>query len=206
MDYVYTFGDPETIYLNITNRCTNRCAFCVRVGNDGLGSGILWGGPEPDADELFEAIEEFGLEGVVEAVFCGFGEPTFRVDLIEEVGGRLKERGVRVRLNTNGHAAIINPGDPNLLDRLAAGIDEVSVSLNAPDPRRYAEISRPVPAPNRTPEDYWQALIDFIEAMGRRRDIARVQATVVGSVLTDEEVARCRALAEALGCPGLRVR
>ncbi len=206
MDYVYTFGDPQTLYLNVTNRCTNRCTFCVRAGAEGLGSGKLWGGPEPGRTELEAAIEDFGLKDVEQAVFCGFGEPTFRVDLIEAVGALLKERGVRVRLNTNGHAALINPREPDLFGRLARGLDEVSVSLNAPDAQRYAQVCRPVPSSGFTLRDYWRAMIEFIVAMRARPEIDRVRASVVGRVLTDDEIRRCRALAGSLGCAELRVR
>ena len=109
MDYAYRHGDAPRLYLNVTNRCTNRCSFCVRYRVEGLGGAVLWGGSEPDLAKLQDAIRNHGvLEGFREFVWCGYGEPTFRLDLIKEAAGWLRSHGATVRLNTNGHACLIH--------------------------------------------------------------------------------------------------
>ena len=93
MDYAYTYSDPGRLYLNVTNRCTNRCGYCVRDYRPGRGDGRLWGGPEPDLAELLRTIEARGGAGAFdEIVWCGFGEPTFRLDLIMGAGPHLRAR------------------------------------------------------------------------------------------------------------------
>ena len=145
MEYAYTYRDPERLYLNATNRCTNRCSFCVRYRSRGLGAAVLWGEPEPDMEMLRNAIEiRGGLEGFSEFIWCGFGEPTFRLDLIMEAAPWLREGGARIRLNTNGHANLIH--NRNVLPELAEAVDEASVSLSAPNCSRYQELCRPNPA------------------------------------------------------------
>jgi TatD DNase family protein len=209
MDHAYTFGDPSTIYLNVTNRCTNRCSFCVRRYSSGLGSGRqLLGGPEPDLAALLAAVEACreaeGIDDLEEIVWCGFGEPTFRLDLIVAASPVFRRDGVRVRLDTNGHACVINGRD--VLPELGGAIDAVSVSLNAPTRERYLELCGPDPgaAGCARPEQLWDALLDFLARAPRH--VRDVQASVVSAALDDDEVDASRALARSLGCPTLRLR
>jgi TatD DNase family protein len=205
MDFAYTFGDPATLYLNVTNRCTNRCEFCVARFTDSLGTGRLRGGPEPNPEALLEAIEAYGeLEDFDEIVWCGFGEPTYRLDLILEASPIFRRAGVRVRLNTNGHACLIQGRD--VLPELAEVIDLVSISLNAPRAERYLEICRPWPgaAGIDDPDRMWEAMLDFLtRAPGR---FAEVHASVVGHVLTRDEIRACESLAQTLDCDEFRIR
>lgn len=207
MDFAYHYGDPSRLYLNVTNRCTNRCGFCVRNGLSGLGDGRLWGGAEPDLDALLSAISDRWTEEVREVVWCGFGEPTFRLDLIVAAAPWLRARGLRIRVNTNGHAGLIHGRDP--LPELAAAVDVLSVSLNAPDAARYLELCRPDPSSlGRSvppePAAFWEAMIDFLgRAVGKGPG---VYASVVGAALSEEEIEACRDLARRLGAHGFRVR
>ena len=142
MEFAYHYGDRRKLYLNATNRCTNRCSFCVRYRVDGLGGAVLWGDNEPDFDMLRAAILHHGaLEEFQEFVWCGYGEPTFRLDLIQEAAPWLRNRGAKIRLNTNGHACVIHGRD--VLPELSQAVDMVSISLNAPNPSRYIELCRP---------------------------------------------------------------
>ena len=112
MEYSYRYGDPDRLYLNVTNRCTNRCPFCVRYHTHSLGGSVLWGGPEPDLKALKEAVLSRGpLEDFNEFIWCGFGEPTYRLDLITEAADWLRSGGAKIRLNTNGHATLIHGRD-----------------------------------------------------------------------------------------------
>lgn len=212
MECAYTYGDPRRLYLNVTNRCTNRCSFCVRYRAEGLGGAILWGDPEPDFQALQATIEtRGGPEGFGEFIWCGFGEPTFRLDLITEAAPWLRSSRAKIRLNTNGHACLIHGCD--VLPELAQATDEVSVSLNAPNCQRYLELCRPdldsvpMPCSNRqakAPERFWWAMLDFLSRAPAH--FTGVQASVVSFALTDEEVKQCRALALSLGVGRFRVR
>jgi TatD DNase family protein len=209
MEYTYRYGDPSRLYFNLTNRCTNRCSFCVRYYKAGLGGAVLWGDDEPDIRLLRDSVQSRGGIGVFnEFVWCGFGEPTFRLDLIMEAAGWLRSKGARIRLDTNGHACLIHGRD--VLPELAEAVDEVSVSLNAPNPGRYLELCRPEPRSVSTgsgpvnPESFWQAALDFLSRAPAH--FKGVQASVVGSALTEEEIAFCQDLARSLGVTGFRIR
>jgi TatD DNase family protein len=208
MDYAYTYADPSKLYLNVTNRCSNRCGFCVRNAAEGLGGKHLWGGQEPDEEAMTQAIARSGgAAAFSEIIWCGFGEPTYRLDLIVALSPRFRQEGCRVRLNTNGHANLIHGRD--VLPDLGEAIDEVSVSLNAPTCKRYLELCQPLPAPATgapavPPEAYWEIMIDFLRRAPAH--IATVQASVVGFALTNNEVEASRDLAASLGVTRFRVR
>ncbi len=207
MDIAYRFGDPSRLYLNVTNRCTNRCGFCIRYHATGVGDGDLWGGTEPDLDALLAAVAaRRGREPFREITWCGFGEPTYRLDLIVAAAPHLRRAAGSIRLNTNGHAGLIHGRD--VLPELATAVDDVSVSLNAPNRERYLELCRPdpeaAPAERAPTPDFWEAMLDFLaRSQGRFRS---VQVSVVGSVLTPDEIEASRALALSLGVTRFRVR
>ena len=196
--------------MNVTNRCTNRCSFCVRYGTEGLGGAILRGTDEPNLAVLQDAVRAQGpFEKFNEFIWCGYGEPTFRLDLIQGAAQWLRSAGARIRLNTNGHACLIHGRD--VFTELAASVDEVSISLNAPNCQRYGDLCRPdadffagsgkVAAP---PEVAWEAMLDFL--FRAPMHFEKVQASVVGFALTREEVESCRMLARSLGVKHFRVR
>jgi TatD DNase family protein len=205
MDWVYQYRDPECLYLNVTNRCSNRCGFCVRNDTVRLGNGMLSGAAEPECEELLAAVDGLGgAQCFREIIWCGFGEPTFRLDLILEASPVFREAGASVRLNTNGHACLIHGRD--VMPMLGGVVDRVNVSLNAPDPRRYVELCQPdctavLSGQPAEAEDFWHATVDFV----RRAPsfFAEVQASVVGFVLTPREIAECRSIA---GAAAFRVR
>jgi TatD DNase family protein len=203
MDYGYRYGDPATLYLNVTNRCTNRCSFCVRYKTGGLGGAVLWGTEEPDLTALERAVRNTGpFESFREFIWCGFGEPTYRLDLIVQSSQWLRSRGARIRLNTNGHACLIH--GRNVLPELSKAVDSVSVSLNAPDCERYLELCRPESAMGLEPRRFWDGMMQFLASVPEYFE--ETQASVVGSFLTSEEIERCGLLTDALGIGRLRVR
>ena len=52
--FVYRYSPrSNTLYLNITNRCSNKCSFCVRNYTKGLSGYTLWLPREPSIDELW---------------------------------------------------------------------------------------------------------------------------------------------------------
>ncbi len=137
-------------YLNVTNRCPVACAFCVKTdwGRQFRGSDLDLKGREPSLEDVLIALNErlHRSPPPKEFVFCGFGEPTFRLDVIEAVGRWARESGrkIPVRLNTVGLGNLIHSRD--IVPDLARGVDAVSVSLNTGDPEQWMVIHRPAPA------------------------------------------------------------
>jgi TatD DNase family protein len=187
----FTYKIRDSLYLNITNRCTNKCGFCVRYSSDFVKGHNLSLTREPEAQELIEAIGE--PASFDEIVFCGYGEPTLRLDIIKEVAKWVKDNGGKVRLNTNGHANLIHQRD--VLPEFEGLVDIVSVSLNAPDAQTYDKMCTP------DFEGAFDAVVDFMYKA--KKYIPDVQATVVDAPEVD--VDKCRRLCSELGVL-LRVR
>lgn len=194
MTIAYRIGD--SLYINLTNRCPCACTFCLRANGDGVGgSGTLWLEHEPSADEVMAAIGRFDVASMDEIVFCGYGEPTERLDTLLETARRL--RPARTRLNTNGLSDLIN-GRPTA-HLLAGLIDTVSVSLNTDDPAEYLAMCRP-----RFGEAAYPAMKEFARQCAAA-GIDTVMSVVGEPVTGPEKQERCRKIAESLSAR-LRVR
>jgi len=180
------------LYLNITNRCTNACGFCVRYQSDTLWGYNLRLEREPSVEEIIEAVGD--PTRYREIVFCGFGEPTVRLDVVTEVGRRLRASGARVRIDTNGHANLI--WNRNVVPELVAAVDAVSVSLNAADAAQYETLCRPRFGPGT---------FDHVVAFACECRKAGIETVVSVVDVKGVDLARVRALAAGLGVP-LRVR
>lgn len=180
------------LYINLTNRCSNDCRFCVRSVNPAYYGNDLWLSKEPSAEEVISALPD---ENFDEVVFCGYGEPTFRIKELVEIGKELKKRGYLVRLNTNGQGDLINGRD--ITAELAEGVDKVNVSLNAGCKETYYDVCRPVFG-----EDAYDEVIDFAVKC-KARGIATVFSIV--DTLSDEETDKCREVAANSGIP-LKIR
>lgn len=182
--------------MNLTNRCTNACSFCVRTETD-LGMGYdLWLESEPTVEEAIADIKEKDVNKYKELVFCGYGEPTERFDDMMEIIRRVKRfSDVKVRINTNGHANLIAGRD--VTPEMEGLVDTVSISLNAPNAAKYNKICRSVYG-----EEGFYAMLDFAEKA--KRYVPNVILSIVD--ITDEaEKERCRAISEGLGVK-LRIR
>jgi len=176
----------NSLYLNITNRCTNRCTFCAKFTDFTVKGHYLQLDHEPTAAEVLSAVGS-GI-GCDEIVFCGYGEPLLRLDLIKQIAGELKRRGFNIRINTDGQANLVH--GRNILPELAGLIDSISVSLNAADPQTYATLCN-------TPYGSagFQAVCDFIrEAV---RHIPQVTASAV--TVPGLDIAAVKELALSLG-------
>jgi len=176
----------ESIYLNVTNRCTNDCLFCIRRTKEGLGSYELWLKKEPDLDELLKAAGD--IRSFREVVFCGYGEPLVRAGLVVEAARALKKQGAKIRINTNGQADLIH--GRNISSELAGLVDVVSISLNTADSSQYVEICQP-----QYDEEAYRALLDF--ALESKKHIPRVILTAV--TWPGVDMVRCREVALKLG-------
>ena len=130
-----------------------------------------------------------------EYVFCGFGEPTMRLDALVEIGKELKARGATVRLNTNGQAELICGRDVSA--ELAQAVDKINVSLNDSDAADYVKLCRP-----RWGEKAFYALQEFAKHCAARG--INTWFSVV-DVIGEEKIAACRRIAETCGV-ALRVR
>jgi TatD DNase family protein len=181
----------QSLYINVTNECSNRCTFCPRSGGDLQVKGHdLRLVREPTAEEVVQALADAGAERYDEVVFCGFGEPTMRLEVIKTVARTVKTRWAkRVRLNTNGHGSALAGRD--IVPELAEVIDSVSVSLDAADAETYDRLCHP-DIPNA-----FAAVCDFLRAAKGR--FAKVRATAVA--VPGLDVDAIRRLAEELGVP-----
>jgi len=176
----------DSLYVNLTNRCTNRCVFCPRETEPRVKGHWLGLEHEPAADKVIDAIGD--PSNYDEVVFCGFGEPTLRLETLKQVARAVRQQGSRVRVNTNGHGSMINGRD--IAPELAGLVDTVSVSLNTADERQYVELCRP----QRGVEAY-RAMIVFI-----RRAIELLPGVSLTALdYPGVDVEACKRLAAELG-------
>jgi len=207
-----TYPVHDGLYVNLTNRCPCACAFCIRNNGQGAyGSDSLWLDREPTVDEVVASIKSAANSSnpsnlsnpsnfpYDELVFCGYGEPTERLDVLLEVAKRVKAAWpeLKIRVNTNGLSDLIH-GEPTAA-KFAGLVDVVSISLNAPTAEEYFALCRPkfgLPA--------YAAMLDFAKAV--KDFVPSVVMTVVATRdFTDEKRAACEAICAKIGVP-LRVR
>lgn len=186
----------RNLYLNITNRCSADCSFCLREFTDEVYGVRLRLDHEPDVDELLHELDVAFLDGPAdEVVFCGLGEPTMRLDLVLAATEWLHVRRQRVRLDTNGHGSLLNPDVDVPAALAAAGLDAVAVSLNAADPETYDRLCRPMFG------KAYRAVLEFAEQCAR----VGIDTTLTAVRHPDVDVGACRAIAKAMGV-GFRER
>ncbi len=193
-----TYQVGTGLYVNLTNRCSNHCHFCVRDFSDTVGDApTLWLPREPSREEVWDSIRARRLADYTELVFCGFGEPTERLDDLLWVAARVKETApaMPVRLNTNGMANLTHGAD--VTPRLAGLVDVVSVSLNYARAGDYNAHCKP------DYPDAFEGLLAFTRCAARH--VPKVVMTVVDKTLPEEDIALCRNLAADCGAV-LRVR
>jgi len=184
----------NNLYVNLTNRCPCACTFCVRLSMDTVSSideRSLWLEREPSYEEIASEFDKYDMADFEELVFCGYGEPTERLDVLAAVAHYAKERfGCRVRVNTNGMADLIWGRDTSA--DFAGIVDVVSISLNSPDPEKYQSVVR-----SRFGEKSFHAMLAF--AQNVKRYVPEVVLTTVETVLTKEEEERCAEICRNIG-------
>lgn len=186
------------VYINLTNRCTNRCKFCIRNNGEGAyGSNSLWLEHEPNTEEIIADFEKYDMNKYDEIVYCGYGEPTIRLDVLLESAKILKEKyNKSIRINTNGQANLIHKR--NIAPELKGIIDTVSISLNTPSAEDYSELCLPVFGSRA-----FKAVIEFGKACVPY--VKNVVFTVVRQTLTEEDIEKCKQIAKTAGVE-LRIR
>ena len=194
-DIVYTYGNQA--YLNITNACPCRCTFCIRNNGDSVGEATtLWFEHNPSIDEIKAEIDAFDFSKYNNSItICGYGEPTCALNNLIDACKYLREKGVKIRLNTNGLSDLINKRET--AKEICEVIDSVSISLNAPTAEKYNEITKP-----SFGEKSFDAMLKFAKEC--KEYGIPVKLTVV-DVISREDIEDCKKLCENIDIP-LRVR
>jgi len=198
-----TYEYEGALYVNLTNKCNCNCEFCLRRGKAECSiytEDSLWLEREPTREEALDSFLGRDVCSYREIVFCGYGEPTYRLDVILWLVDQLKERfGDKlppVRINTNGHANLIL--GRNVCPELKGRIDTLSISLNAINAPDYVALCHPIQG-----EEAYQAMLDFAKESAAY--VPNVVMTIVDKDKTQEEIQQCYKIAEELGVT-LRVR
>jgi len=176
----------DSLYLNITNRCTNDCNFCVRNKTEFVKGHNLKIDAEPTVEDILKAVGDPGR--YKEIVFCGYGEPTLRLDLIKSVSAELKKHGVKIRVVTNGHGDIIN--GRSIAPELKGVVDRVSVSLNTDTEKAYLDACKPQFGPRA-----YKAIIEFIKTCVKNG----IEVEITCLDLAGVDRAKCEEMAKSLG-------
>jgi TatD family-associated radical SAM protein len=180
------------LYLNITNRCSNRCFFCLKNFKRGVAGFNLKLAEEPSLDQITTELKGvLFMRNWTEAVFCGFGEPTERLDVLLAVAQWIRQhygRPLKIRVNTNGHGYVLNGGRDVAAELRTAGLDRVSISLNAGDGETYMETCKPSFA------GAYEAVIDFV-----RKAKPNLEVEVTAVRMPEVDLEKAQAVADCLG-------
>lgn len=185
----------NNLYINLTNRCTNKCEFCVRY-YDQPTYGDLWIKQEPTAQQIIEILNnEYDLNDYRQIVFCGYGEPTIKFDEIIAVATYCKQNGKTTRINTNGHGSEIAGRD--ITKQMVGLIDIVNVSLNATDSIKYDNICH---------SQYGQRAFDIMLNFAKKCVDCGIQTYLsVVDCIGKDEIAKAQTIADSIGAK-LKVR
>ena len=183
----------NNLYVNLTNRCPCACTFCLRQSRDSMSEDhdTLWLEREPSVEEVIAEFAKFLMEEYEEVVFCGYGEPTERLDILLEVAAYVKKTyHMPIRVNTNGQANLIWNRD--VTPELKGLVDTLSISLNTPKADKYQELVR-----SKFGEQAFEAMLRFAESA--KAYVPNVILTTVATTLTKEEEQECQAICDRLG-------
>lgn len=187
------------IYVNLTNKCNCACTFCLRNMKEMAEQSSLWLKEEPSVPEVKSLLDELPWDMVSEIVFCGFGEPTCRIDAVVELLKYVKDTHpeVKTRLNTNGLSDLMY-GRSTAGDFAGGILDTISISLNASNKERYLELTRA-----KYGIESFDAMLKF--AVDCKEYVPNVVMTVVEKVENQQEIDLCQKICDDRGLK-LRVR
>ena len=189
----YAYVLDGNLYINLTNKCSNACDFCVRNERTSYFGHYLWirhGDPTPD--KVIGQVKALGdLTRFKEVVFCGFGEPTYKVTEMGKLCDYFHEKGLKTRLNTNGQGNLINKRD--IVPELKGKIDFVNISLNASCVEKYQPVCRSQFGPSG-----FEAMIEFAKQCKRQGVDCRFS---IVDCIGEEEVEACKRLAASIKIP-----
>lgn len=182
----------ENLYVNMTNRCPCACTFCLRQTRDEMNhSGSLWLEREPNVEEVIAEFDKFDMSKYKELVFCGFGEPTERLEDLLKVAAFAKEKfHIAIRLNTNGLSDLLYQKDTAPM--YEGLIDTVSISLNTPDKEEYLKLTR-----SKFGIGSHDAMLRFAGNVSKY--VPNVILSTVATTISEEEEAQCREICDRLG-------
>ena len=186
---VYWLGN--SLYLNVTNRCPNSCYFCFRRYKKGIREFNLKLEKEPTTEEVIEELQKvISRKNWSEVVFCGFGEPLERLNLVLEVTRWIKKQAWKtVRVDTNGQGYMLNKGRDVARELKEAGVDKVSVSLNTHNKETYNEVCKPAF------EDAYENVLEFI----KKAKEAGLETEATAVTIPEVEITKVKELAEKMG-------
>jgi cyclic pyranopterin phosphate synthase len=179
------------LYLNITNKCSNNCYFCLRRFRNGIREFNLKLKREPKIEEVIEKLRNVACKkNWKEIVFCGFGEPLERLDLVLEVTRQIKNQYWKtVRVDTNGQGYLLKKRIDVVNELKTAGVEKVSISLNAHNKEVYNQICKPIY------EGAYENVLDFIK---RAKEVGlETEATAVN--VPEVKISKVKEVAESLG-------
>jgi TatD family-associated radical SAM protein len=181
----------NTLYLNITNKCSNNCYFCFKKFKNGIREFNLTLKKEPTTEDIKEELRmHINRKNWNEIVFCGFGEPLERLDFVLEVTRWIKKSYWKtVRVDTNGQGYLLTKGRNVVQELKQAGVDKVSVSLNAHDKETYNQVCKP------NFENAYENVIQFIKRA--KEEGLETEATAV--TIPEIDLAKVKELAENMG-------
>lgn len=184
-----TYQIARGVYINLTNKCSNDCTFCERNRISGVEGYYLWLNNEPTAEQIIESLKGYLSSDFDEVIFCGFGEPTYKWDVIKVVADFAHKIGKTTRLNTNGQGNLINGFDITL--EIAQYIDKVNISLNNGDSKRYDQVSRSI---------YGEEAFEELQHFGAKCLAAGVDTTFsVVDCIPKDEIEQARQIALSIG-------
>ena len=183
----------NNLYVNMTNRCPYACTFCLRQNMDTVSktdTRSLWLEREPSVEEIKSEFLKYDMNEFNEVVFCGYGEPTERLEDLLEVAKYVKEQyGKKIRVNTNGMSNLIWNCDT--APEYEGLIDTVSISLNHPDPVQYQKLVR-----SKFGNQSHSEMLKF--ARDVRKYVPNVVMTTVDTTISKEEEKECQKICDEL--------
>ena len=190
-------GIKNNIYVNLTNRCPCSCTFCLRQTKEMTEQNNLWLKREPSVDEVIAEFEKLDISKYNEVIFCGFGEPTERLDDIILIAKYLKKRRseIFIRINSNGLSDLVNKKETAPLFK--GLVDTMSISLNASNAEEYYKLTR-----SKFGIKSYEEMQKF--AVSCKKYIPNVVFTVVDCI-GEDEINACQKVCDNLGIT-LRVR
>ncbi|MDL2287651.1 TatD family nuclease-associated radical SAM protein [Eubacteriales bacterium OttesenSCG-928-G02] len=194
----YTYEVRNGIYINLTNRCSNTCEFCIRNNGEGVyGSDSLWLEKEPTSQEVIDELKKYDISKFSEIVFCGYGEPTYCLNEICEISKYIKANyNIKIRINTNGQGNLIHGYD--ITPRFEGIIDTLSISMNTAAAEEYFKLCKP---------EFGIGTFNEVLNFGKKASkyVNEIIFSVVDTTIPAEDIALCEKLARE-NCGILRVR